>query len=527
MEEERYVLSSDFQDHEEALAKKLAELTGVSRRILDLAVHIRQGEIAQILEGDPRLDIALGITAAGTANEEMRALALEDERAVEALPALEASLDHVEKARAASSMDDAELRDRLETARAEGRTLDERLGQGDDGTGAEALEAFVEAMDLWRSARDGLQHQEEALAHGPEVLGLEHEIASLLDSLAAARARQGETELRFDLKGRIGRRARLLETGAATCESCGSVLDERRARAELEAWRGDLAKLEATAIDEGELRALLAEKQATLNARSRQVEGIEQARGALARAEQAARGLAPPEDARPLEALETAWQAEHSRTQLARAAERARAEAKREATATSLAELEARLDQTRSRGGALDREHARLTTEVEALRRRRRRAADLRVLAIAFKTLQEELRTRAATELATSLHAIHRALSVDDELETVTIDPARYQVLVTPRATGQELPASLSQGGGHRLLLGLAFRLALVKRLGPFPFVLLDEPTYGLDERHRAALLERISGLGLCEQLLIITHQPMGTAGGPRVHVVGQEEQAA
>jgi ABC-type transport system involved in cytochrome bd biosynthesis fused ATPase/permease subunit len=117
------------------------------------------------------------------------------------------------------------------------------------------------------------------------------------------------------------------------------------------------------------------------------------------------------------------------------------------------------------------------------------------------------------------MQAIHRALSVDDELLSVSIDPARYQVLVTPKASGQELPASLSQGGGHRLLLGLAFRLALVQRLGPFPFVLLDEPTYGLDERHRTALLERIAGLKLCDQLLLITHQAMGDADGKRIHV--------
>ncbi len=94
-EDERYVLSSDFQDHEDALAKKLAEITGITRRILHLAVHVRQGEIAQILDGDSRLDIALGITAAGTANEEMRALALTDEQAAEALPAVEASFGHL------------------------------------------------------------------------------------------------------------------------------------------------------------------------------------------------------------------------------------------------------------------------------------------------------------------------------------------------------------------------------------------------------------------------------------------------
>jgi ABC-type transport system involved in cytochrome bd biosynthesis fused ATPase/permease subunit len=79
------------------------------------------------------------------------------------------------------------------------------------------------------------------------------------------------------------------------------------------------------------------------------------------------------------------------------------------------------------------------------------------------------------------------------------------------------MPASLAQGGGHKLLLGLAFRLALVERLGPFPFVLLDEPTYGLDAKRRGALLERVAGLGLAPQILLITHQDMGNVTGQRL----------
>ncbi|MBA3539236.1 MAG: hypothetical protein H0T79_06380, partial [Deltaproteobacteria bacterium] len=157
--------------------------------------------------------------------------------------------------------------------------------------------------------------------------------------------------------------------------------------------------------------------------------------------------------------------------------------------------------------------------EVDRLRGRRRRGQDLRVLAAAFKDLQEQLRTRAASELAESTFAIHEAISVDHEIVGVEVDPARYQVLVTSKDTGQSMPASLAQGGGHRLLLGLAFRLALVQRLGPFPFMLLDEPTYGLDERHRHALLERIAGLGLCEQILLITHQEMGHAPDRRLEI--------
>ncbi|MFZ5446536.1 MAG: AAA family ATPase, partial [Myxococcota bacterium] len=239
-DDERYLLSSDFQDHEEALAKKLAELTGISRRVLDLAVHIRQGEIASILEGDPKLDIALGITAAGTANEEMRALALEDERAAEALPALEASLTHVEKARGTASSDEKGLTERLAKLKQEAAALDAALEQADEDE-ADPLADFTEAMDAWRDARSELERCEAALTETSD--GLEPEVAALSAQVKAASARQGETELRIDLKARIGRRERVLASGASTCESCGSVIDEQRARAELSSWKADLAKL--------------------------------------------------------------------------------------------------------------------------------------------------------------------------------------------------------------------------------------------------------------------------------------------
>jgi DNA repair exonuclease SbcCD ATPase subunit len=517
-EDERYVLSSDFQDHEEVLARKLAELTGISRRVLDLAVHIRQGEIAQILEGDPKLDIALGITAAGTANEEMRALALEDERAVETLPALEASLEHVEKSRKTASTDGAGLQTKLDQLQKELTALDEALEERDDAEDDERLSAFSEAVEAWREVRDDLARGEAALTES-DGAKQSQEVEHLQARLAEVAARSGETELRFDLKARIRRGAALLEPATTTGESGGSSIDPGRARAELTTWKSELAKLEDGAVDEGVLKDALAEKKAALGGRQSLEKRVAAARKAVASAEQAARKLAKKGDDRPLEEIEEAWQAQNEKAQLERAATRARHETKREAVSQSVEELTARMDEERSRAGELDREHARLQEEVEGLRRCRRRAEDLRTLAAAFKALQEELRTRAATELAQSMQAIHRALSVDDELLSVSIDPARYQVLVTPKASGQELPASLSQGGGHRLLLGLAFRLALVQRLGPFPFVLLDEPTYGLDERHRTALLERIAGLKLCDQLLLITHQAMGDADGKRIHV--------
>ena len=71
---------------------------------------------------------------------------------------------------------------------------------------------------------------------------------------------------------------------------------------------------------------------------------------------------------------------------------------------------------------------------------------------------------------------------------------------------GKEVPAHLYQGGGHKLLLGLAFKLAIVKTVGTGSFILLDEPTYGLDREHREALLNRICEMNVAKQILLVTH---------------------
>ena len=77
---------------------------------------------------------------------------------------------------------------------------------------------------------------------------------------------------------------------------------------------------------------------------------------------------------------------------------------------------------------------------------------------------------------------------------------------VTPRELGEEVPASLYEGGGHRLLLGLAYRLAVARLIDRAPVLMLDEPTYGLDAAHRDALLDRLGNQELARQVLLVTH---------------------
>lgn len=498
--EERYLLSSDFQDHEDALALKLSEITGISRRVFDLAVHVRQGEAAAILDGSAGLDIALGITAAVAASEELRGLSLLDEQAAEALPALQASLAHVERERALLAEDDEQAKQTV--ARLEARAVAQREALGSAGRGGEELDRLEALAAALEEAQGDLQ----------EVQG---EVAS------AAAAAAGEE--RGDLLGRIRRREAQLARasppkGVATCEHCGGPIEVERGEAELAEWRARLAQVEAALSGERaeapacappELRARLDGAEAALS------KARADARAALGGAEGAedATDADDADDADLVERLEALR--DQRRMESMQKAATARAEL--EVAQGALEEARRSLSQKAERLAESERERARLGGEVEALVARERRAAKLRALAAAFKDYQEALRGRAAGELAEATLRIHRQLAGADEISALSIDPARYQVLVTAHDVGAPVPASVAQGGGHKLLLGLAFRLALVERLGPFPFALLDEPTYGLDEKRRSALLERISSLELAEQILLITHQPMGEVKGQRV----------
>ena len=91
-DEEVYLSSSDFpKDSEEVLQLKIFESLGISKRLFELAINIKQGEITSILEGSPNLDIVLGVSAASLAEKQLRALAKLYEKEITQLKTLQAS----------------------------------------------------------------------------------------------------------------------------------------------------------------------------------------------------------------------------------------------------------------------------------------------------------------------------------------------------------------------------------------------------------------------------------------------------
>ena len=195
----------------------------------------------------------------------------------------------------------------------------------------------------------------------------------------------------------------------------------------------------------------------------------------------------------------------------------------------ALTDLLARFDgQTQSLGrrqSELEREQATAKAEAGVQQVKAAHAQRFRAISAAFKAFQVQIRSEAATKMAADTIELHRRLAETDEFESLTIDPAHYSVQVTPRDLGEEVPAGLYEGGGHRLLLGLAYRLAVARLVEHCPFLMLDEPTYGLDTPHRDALLNRIGMQDVARQILVVTHQAQPEIPGHRVRVERQEKE--
>ena len=96
-----------------------------------------------------------------------------------------------------------------------------------------------------------------------------------------------------------------------------------------------------------------------------------------------------------------------------------------------------------------------------------------------------------------------------DEFEKIHIDNNDYSLSVTPQGiSGNETyPASLYEGGGHKLMLGLSYKFSLGKIIGDAPFLLIDEPTEFMDVNNRVHLLSKLPSVIEGTQILLITHQ--------------------
>jgi exonuclease SbcC len=126
-----------------------------------------------------------------------------------------------------------------------------------------------------------------------------------------------------------------------------------------------------------------------------------------------------------------------------------------------------------------------------------------------FTDIQSIIRKNASNILSEEILDIHQTLSSDDEFEKISIDSDDYSLSIVPKGMdiGESYPAAIYEGGGHRLILGLAYKIALGRLIGSPPFLLIDEPTEFMDTDNRGNLLSNISSISEQTQVLLVTHQ--------------------
>jgi len=194
----------------------------------------------------------------------------------------------------------------------------------------------------------------------------------------------------------------------------------------------------------------------------------------------------------------------------------------------TLSELKDRKKEQSSRSMQIDTEISSTTSQLDNLAQMKSYAEKYEKLAGAFKDVQSQIRETASADLSKSTLQLHQNIFPDSEVTDVRIRPEDYSVEVQPRDWDEMVPATVYQGGGMQLLLGIAYRLAIGEFVRGVPFLFADEPTYGADVENRKKILSSFQKMSMTPQTLLVTHQSDSLEFTPknRVEVVVEGERS-
>jgi exonuclease SbcC len=137
----------------------------------------------------------------------------------------------------------------------------------------------------------------------------------------------------------------------------------------------------------------------------------------------------------------------------------------------------------------------------------RLKAAELaKQLSERFEKAIETRRRDLLKEIETRALSFYNRMTDQQDYDSIMIDPETYTVKVHPKGLVDYIPAK-RDGGGHQTLLALAIRLAILETLRLKTFLILDEPTYGVDSENLPQLAEYIGEASkMLTQTIIVTH---------------------
>lgn len=172
-------------------------------------------------------------------------------------------------------------------------------------------------------------------------------------------------------------------------------------------------------------------------------------------------------------------------------------------------------------------------SEIQKWKKKTERAESQKDLGQRFQTISEgfgqflqEQRTTLKQNLEARIQNWYSLLAAKKDFVQMEVDPTNYHLRVVPSISPNiaPVPASKYSGGGHQMLLALAYKLSLADSLGRPSLLLIDEPTDGTDSENLQSLLDRITALsGIFPQTWMITHHGLAQEEADSIIDVSRE----
>ena len=515
----------------EDLRRRITKLIGIGYRAFNWIIYSRQGRLNEILE--PRredMDAILQITLLREISEQLNTV-IKDLKGIESeyrimktqlIPLREERVEELQQEVDELSAELEDLKDSLRQA--EDPAVKRLLGKVRELEEARAM--LLEAVNSKKSilARYGLKDIESIKREfgrlGERLKELEANSKSLEEKIKRLRDEEAKVfgELKV-LEDGHKTRLELKIKGVAKCPTCGQRIDEeilssiiedeklkitdlarrledmqknrKRLQSELElidreieeiARRRERLNMLMNSISEYDTR--ISEKESIVKSIRLDVEGTLRRLGLDL----------DPDDPKLYERLTEMFQAPRE------------IEEKRKRIKLLEERLRQRLSELEKAKSELDR----LRTRLRELERKSKVVSLASNLRERISNFIKKRRDDLLRSIALRAQTIFMSLTDQRIYTSFRIDPENYRVYVKPHGLSDYIPAS-RVGGGHQTLISLSLRLAILHHLGVRSLIILDEPTYGVDEENLQMLLNQLSKIARhVDQALIITHHGRG-----------------
>ncbi len=567
---ERVTLLISDQNTVEELQKKLGEITNFSRRLFQAVANGRQASHRNLLEGPKELDVLLGITASEnlsqifrTRSKELRSQEKNKKEVEGDLKRLKISISNIEDAISEKKTQLGELKKEQEEIKTQITSLTQitskvRVIESEINTSVETIAKIARIEDLKAKEKKDL---EEMVANGLDEVQIKKTIIKFAEQSEKHKSTKKENQnkemeirktvdsligRRGDLEGQIKRREQV--KGETICEYCGSELDPNKIHSDLIEKKDEFDNInEQISIHNNEIETLEKEVDQILKV-EREIEveksSLENKLATIERRKEYLNKYSQEQEVLENQLKEQQEKLESKRKELKIFTEASFPEISTSLGNYTVTELESLQKMNKeviekiskeegsvqSRKNSLDREiqsitsdvvrfegeiallgeqQNRLITRLVAIERMLDIAVRFKRIEEALSTYLEHIRTSIKRNLEEHILSWYKTIAADQEFVEVEVDAKNYSLRVVPTVAPSYEPVKASQisGGGHQMLLSIAYRIALAQLLGNVSLLIIDEPTDGTDTENCRMLLDQIVNVSrVFPQIFMITH---------------------